>query len=104
MGEQNIPTDPRTGKPLPAPASADSRQNDGYIPDVAAHLTQRDFSRPHTIPPEEFEAATGRNHTEAVSEYIENHSDTLPAEYMPATRQARPDKYVRNRDFGQGQF
>lgn len=72
MGEQIIHRDPKTGKPVPAPPSGDALQNLHYIPQFDRHLLARDFSRPLTIPPDEYEAVTGHDHADAVAEFEKN--------------------------------
>lgn len=69
MGEQDTRIDPKTGFYFSDPRMKDAHQNDGYVnPSIPAE-TARDYSRPHTIPALEFEAATGKDHSEAIEEY-----------------------------------
>jgi hypothetical protein len=84
MGEQVLLVDPKTGKRTMAPPSADSRQNDGYKPQSNHHLHARDFSHPHSIPADEYEAATGRNHAEACAEYDKANNPEPEKEPAPA--------------------
>jgi hypothetical protein len=49
--------------------TADESQNDNYVSTADHHLAARDFSRPHTIPKEEFEEATGLDHEQAVADF-----------------------------------
>lgn len=44
--------------------------NSDYQPASNPLGTGRDFSRPFTIPPREYEALTGRNHAEDVRDYL----------------------------------
>jgi hypothetical protein len=53
----------------------DSHQNDNYVRHTDPAETARDFSRPHTIPKDEFEEATGRDHQAAIDEYEKNAFD-----------------------------
>jgi hypothetical protein len=69
MGEQDTRIDPKTGFYFSDPRMKDARQNDGYVNPSTPAETARDYSRPHTIPALEFEAATGRDHGEAIEEY-----------------------------------
>jgi hypothetical protein len=69
MGEQDTRIDPKTGFYFSDPRMKDAHQNDGYVNPSRPAETARDYSRPHTIPAHEFEAATGRDHSEAVKEY-----------------------------------
>jgi hypothetical protein len=72
MGEQDTRIDPETGFPFSDRRSRDAKQNTGYVRHTDPAETARDFSRPHTIPKEEFEAVTGRDHGEAVDEWKDN--------------------------------
>jgi hypothetical protein len=69
MGEQDLRIDPDTGFPYSDRRSRDAKQNLHYVRHTDPAETSRDFSRPHTIPPEEYFIATGRDHGEAVAEY-----------------------------------
>ena len=59
MPEQDLTIDPKTGKMRSAYGANDGHQNDNYTPASDPRETARDFSRPHTIPPEEYKAVTG---------------------------------------------
>ncbi len=72
MGEQDLRIDPETGFPFSDRRSRDAKQNKNYTRHSDPAETARDFSRPHTIPPEEFEHVTGLDHGEAVVEYKAN--------------------------------
>jgi hypothetical protein len=69
MGEQDLRIDPETGFPFSDRRSQDSKQNKNYVRHSDPAETARDYSRPHTIPKEEFEHATGRNHEQAIEQY-----------------------------------
>jgi len=70
--EQDLRIDPLTGFRLSDPRNNDAKQNLNYVRHTDRRETSRDYSRPHTIPREEYEAATGRNHDEAIREYEHN--------------------------------
>jgi hypothetical protein len=70
--EQDLRIDPETGFPFSDRRSQDAKQNKHYTRHTDPSETARDFSRPHTIPADEFEAATGRNHADAIREYEHN--------------------------------
>lgn len=90
MGEQDTRIDPKTGFYFSDPRMKDSHQNDTYVRHSDPAETARDFSRPHTIPKEEFEAATGRDHDEAVGEYkaAQEHNRREAAKAARAAEQA----------------
>lgn len=75
MPEQDLRRDPITGFYLSDPRANDAHQNDHYVRHSEPAETSRDYSRPHTIPREEFEAATGRDYDEAIAEYEKNEQD-----------------------------
>lgn len=52
--------------------TADSKQNDGYVRHTDPAETSRDFSKPLTIPADEYEEATGESHEEAVTTWRAN--------------------------------
>lgn len=56
----------------PGDLGPDSHQNDGYLPPTHPLDTSRDYSRPHSMTAEDFEAGTGRNHQAACDEYDKN--------------------------------
>jgi hypothetical protein len=64
MGEQDLGRDPKTGKKLPRKITGDAAQNLNHVPSSHPPLTTRDYSRPHTIPAEEYEESTGRSHAD----------------------------------------
>jgi hypothetical protein len=70
--EQDVRIDPETGFYFSDRRSADAKQNKNYSRHTEPLETARDFSRPHTIPTDEYEAVTGRNHSDAVREYEHN--------------------------------
>lgn len=70
--EQDLRIDPDTGFPYSDRRSRDAKQNLHYVRHTDPAETTRDFSRPHTIPADEFEAVTGRNHADAIREYEHN--------------------------------
>lgn len=80
MGEQDTRIDPETGFPYSDRRSVDAKQNKNYHPHTEPRETARDFSRPHTIPADEYEAATGRNHADAVREHEQQERDREAAE------------------------
>lgn len=86
MGEQDTRINPKTGFMFSDRRHVDAQQNDNYVRHSDPQETTRDFSRPHTIPREEFEAATGRNHGEAVAEYEKNENDRLREEELRAAQ------------------
>lgn len=77
--EQDLRIDPETGFPFSDRRSADGKQNKNYVRHTEPAETARDFSRPHTIPAEEYEKATGRRHDEAVREYEKQVEDAAIA-------------------------
>lgn len=78
--EQDLRIDPETGFPYSDRRSADAKQNKGYTRHTNPADTARDFSRPHTIPAEEYEAVTGKRHEEACKEYDKNQEDAAVRE------------------------
>jgi hypothetical protein len=70
--EQDLRIDPETGFYFSDRRSADAKQNKGYTRHTDIAETTRDWSRPHTIPADEFKAATGRDVAEAAQEYEKN--------------------------------
>jgi hypothetical protein len=72
MGEQDLRIDPETGFPRSDRRSQDAKQNKHYVRHADPHEVARDFSRPRTIPREEYEAATGRNHEKDCAEFDAN--------------------------------
>jgi hypothetical protein len=72
MGEQDLRIDPSTGFPFSDRRSQDAKQNLHYTRHTDPAETARDFSRPHTIPPAEYEAVTGVTHSKAVAEWEAN--------------------------------
>jgi hypothetical protein len=83
--EQDLTRDPVTGFHRSDPRHKDAHQNDNYVRHTDPAETTRDYSRPHTIPADEFEAATGQRHGEALAEYEKNERDRE----AQAERQAR---------------
>jgi hypothetical protein len=73
--EQDLRIDPDTGFPFSDRRARDAHQNDNYERHTDPQETSRDYSRPHTIPREEFEAVTGRRHDEAIAEWEKNEAD-----------------------------
>lgn len=69
MTEQDLGRDPRTGKKLKRPPTGDAAQNLNHTPATHPLDTARDYSRPHTIPAEEYEETTGQSHEEAVTNW-----------------------------------
>jgi len=67
--EQDTGRDPRTGKKLKREPSGDAAQNLHHTPSPHPLHTARDYSRPHTIPPDEFEETTGQDHEEACTNW-----------------------------------
>lgn len=84
MGEQDTRINPATGFMYSDRRHVDAQQNANYTRHTNPQETARDYSRPHTIPKEEFEAATGRNHEEAVREWEKNENDRARAEELRA--------------------
>jgi hypothetical protein len=84
MAEQDLRRDPATGFYLSDRRSADAHQNDNYTRHVDPHLTVRDYSRPQTIPADEFEETTGQRHDHAVTEWEQNERARLDAEEKAA--------------------
>lgn len=75
MGEQDTRINPKTGFMYSDRRHVDAMQNEHYVRHSDPQETARDYSRPHTIPKDEFEAATGRNHGEAIAEWEKNEND-----------------------------
>lgn len=82
--EQDLRIDPDTGFPFSDRRSVDGKQNLHYKRHSDPQETTRDYSRPHTIPREEFEAVTGRDHEEAVAEWKQQQADAKAAEARAA--------------------
>lgn len=80
MTEQDLGRDPRTGRRIKRPPSGDAAQNLNHTPATHPQQTARDYSRPHTIPAEEFEEDTGRNHEAAVTDWQLNEDSRKAAE------------------------
>lgn len=72
MTEQVLPYDPVTKKRRPPVPGSDAAQNDHHVPTVHPLVSARDFSRPHTIDPEEYEQATGRPHADDLAAWKMN--------------------------------
>lgn len=72
MGEQDLSIDPVTKRRRSERGAADAHQNDNYTRHTEISETSRDYSRPHTIPKQDFEESTGRNHEEACAEFDRN--------------------------------
>jgi hypothetical protein len=72
MTEQDLGIDPKTGKRRPRVPTGDAAQNLKHVPSPHPLTTARDFSRPHTIPADEFEDVTGLSHDDAVREFKAN--------------------------------
>ena len=70
--EQDLGIDPKTGKKRPRVPSGDAAQNLHHTPAVHPLTSARDFSRPHTIPADEYDEATGRNHGDDVAAFKGN--------------------------------
>lgn len=70
--EQDTRINPETGFMYSDRRHIDAQQNKNYVRHTDPAETSRDYSRPHTIPKDEYEAATGRSHDEAVREYEAN--------------------------------
>ena len=69
MTEQDLGRDPKTGKRIKRPPSGDAAQNLNYIPATHPAETAMDHSRPHTIPPEQWEEDHGTDHDSAVADW-----------------------------------
>lgn len=89
--EQDLTRDPVTGFHKSDPRHKDAHQNDNYTRHTDPAETVRDFSRPHTIDPDEYEAATGLTHPSRVPavEVVE------PSEERPLTNEELQEKYKR---------
>ncbi len=72
MTEQDLGRDPKTGKKLPRALSGDAAQNLNHAPSPHPQQTARDYSRPHTIPPDDYEESTGRNHADDLAAWQMN--------------------------------
>ena len=83
MGEQVLEYDPVTKKRRPPQPGSDALQNVGYVRHTDPAETARDFTRPHTIPADEYEAATGKDHAAACMEW-----DTAEAKRKQEERDA----------------
>jgi hypothetical protein len=82
--EQDTRINPATGFMWSDRRNTEATQNANYVRHSDPAETARDFSRPHTIPADEFEAVTGRNHGEAVREWEKNEEDRIAAEARQA--------------------
>jgi hypothetical protein len=82
--EQDLRIDPETGFTFSDRRSVDAKQNLNYKRFSDPQATTRDFSRPHTIPADEFEAATGKRHSDAVAEWEKNEKDREESEARAA--------------------
>lgn len=82
--EQDLRIDPKTGFMFSDRRAVDAHQNDNYTRHTNPADTARDFSRPHTIPKEEFEQATGKSHDEAIREWETNEQTRQDAEARQA--------------------
>jgi len=69
MTEQDLGRDPRTGKRLKREPTGDAAQNLHHVPAIHPLESARDYSRPHTIPADEYEDTTGQSHENAVTEW-----------------------------------
>lgn len=70
--EQDLRRDPETGLRMSDPANKDAKQNVHYKRHTDPQETSRDYSRPFTIPADEFEQTTGVDHSDAVAEFKAN--------------------------------
>ena len=82
--EQDTRINPATGFMYSDRRNVDGGQNKNYVRHSDPQDTARDYSRPHTIPKEEFEAATGRSHDEAIREWEANEQARQDAEARQA--------------------
>jgi len=65
--EQDLRIDPETGFAFSDRRSADAKQNKNYTRHTDPADTARDYSRPSTIPIEEYEAVTGEKHPDTLA-------------------------------------
>lgn len=86
--EQDLRIDPVTGLRMSDPANKDAKQNLDYVRHTDLAETARDFSRPHTIPAEEYEAATGLDHSDALAAYRHNEDERKRNEALANKRLA----------------
>jgi hypothetical protein len=86
--EQDLRIDPITGLRMSDPANKDAKQNLNYVRHTDLAETARDFSKPHTIPADEYEAATGLNHADALAAYRHNEDERKRNEAMRNKRLA----------------
>jgi hypothetical protein len=86
--EQDLRIDPETGLRMSDPANKDAKQNLHYVRHTDPSETVRDYSRPQTIPADEYEAATGKDHGEAVAEWRRNEDNRIRQEAEAARAKA----------------
>ena len=86
--EQDTSIDPQTGKMRSAYGANDGHQNDHYARHSDPQATARDYSRPRTIPKDEFEAATGQPWDDAVAAFDHNEAARKAAEAAAVAGQA----------------
>jgi hypothetical protein len=65
--EQDLTVDPKSGFTKSDPRYKDAHQNDNYTRHSDPRETARDFSRPETIPVEEYERVTGQKHPQTIA-------------------------------------
>lgn len=80
--------DPQTGFRYSDARNKDAKQNIGYERHTDPAETTRDYSRPHTIPPDEFTEATGKDHAAACAEWAANQERAAKAAEEAAAAQA----------------
>ncbi len=80
--EQDLRIDPVTGLRMSDPRNQDAKQNLNYERHTDLADTARDFSRPHTIPKDEYEAATGLSHADACAAWRHNEDERKRGEAL----------------------
>jgi hypothetical protein len=73
--EQDLSRDPVTGFHKSDPRHKDAHQNDNYVRHSDPAETSRDFSRPQTIPVDEYEAVTGLPHPSRTADELQAQAD-----------------------------
>lgn len=72
MTEQDLGRDPVTGKKIKRPPSGDAAQNLHHTPAIHPLESARDYSKPHTIPKEEWEETSEMSHEDAIAAWRAN--------------------------------
>lgn len=97
--EQDLRKDPISGFHVSDPRHKDAHQNDKYERHTDPAETARDFSRPHTIDADEYEAVTGLAHPSNVVEI----SVDITEEQRPLTNAELQEKYKQENEAPENQ-